>query len=659
MFEFLGIFSLMFSGGLVTGLPMGMPPAEEDPVMARVAPDECLVYVSWSASATPDPTSKNRTEQLLADPEIRRFVTELQSRLHAAVQQGAGDGKRAKAVADELPKLMHTLATSHTAFFVGGVKLGPSGIDVPTGLIVNVGDKAAEIERSLTAIEEIVSNGQVKIVKNGGYRWHEMPTPRGVPKIRWGIAGKYLVAGVGEGTIETMLERGRSGKVPEWLAAARKRLPVGRRASTVYLNVSGGLAAAAPFMGIESNETTRIISLLGLSNVKSICSITGLDDTGCVSHTWLELDGKPTGLLAPLGGKPLTPADLAPIPADANLALAVRLDAGAIFDQFVGLVSLIDRRAGAEIAREMAPAEEALGFKFREDLFASLGDSLCVYQSPSEGGALYTGWTAVAPARNPEKLREISKLIAAAVDKEFERQRDQVGFRRRFAEIKDYQYKGQTVYFMNSVGEEIPFAPAWCVTDKQVIFSLFPQGVHAVLNRKSDAPTLASVPEVAERFKQPNAPIALTYYNSPKVFNALYPLAQMFGNILCAELQREGVGIDISILPSAPAIAKYLRPGSMAVVPSDDGIEITNRRTLPIGAEIVNLGFPVLLFGTMRMRNFDVEAQISEESFSVEPVDVEDAAPPEPNPPIQEKTDKSSSEAIKDLVPPPVPSPVP
>src|SRR5687767_11225947 len=59
---------------LGTGLPVGMPPDKEEPIMAYVAPDECVLYVTWTAAATPSAGSANQTEQLMAEPEVQAFA---------------------------------------------------------------------------------------------------------------------------------------------------------------------------------------------------------------------------------------------------------------------------------------------------------------------------------------------------------------------------------------------------------------------------------------------------------------------------------------------------------------------------------------------------------------------------------------------------------
>src|SRR5471030_278564 len=60
------------------GLPLGTPPLPEDPMMARIAPQECLFYMSSSGMATPDAKSANQTEQLLAEPEVRHMAAEIE-----------------------------------------------------------------------------------------------------------------------------------------------------------------------------------------------------------------------------------------------------------------------------------------------------------------------------------------------------------------------------------------------------------------------------------------------------------------------------------------------------------------------------------------------------------------------------------------------------
>ena len=67
------LWSMIMIGGLA-GAPLSVPPLPEDPALARIAPQECLWYMSAAGMATPDSGSANKTEQLLAEPERSRVI---------------------------------------------------------------------------------------------------------------------------------------------------------------------------------------------------------------------------------------------------------------------------------------------------------------------------------------------------------------------------------------------------------------------------------------------------------------------------------------------------------------------------------------------------------------------------------------------------------
>ena len=81
------LIMLLMGGG--AGLPLGLPPLPEDPLLARVAPAECLVYTSWSGTATPSDKSKNQTEQLLAEPEVQEMLRQIERAIVAGVDKNS------------------------------------------------------------------------------------------------------------------------------------------------------------------------------------------------------------------------------------------------------------------------------------------------------------------------------------------------------------------------------------------------------------------------------------------------------------------------------------------------------------------------------------------------------------------------------------------
>ncbi len=68
------------------GLPLGLPPAADDAVIAHVAPPHCLLYVNWAGTAAPDASSGSETEKLLAEPEVQQLLGSVNRMIVAALK---------------------------------------------------------------------------------------------------------------------------------------------------------------------------------------------------------------------------------------------------------------------------------------------------------------------------------------------------------------------------------------------------------------------------------------------------------------------------------------------------------------------------------------------------------------------------------------------
>jgi hypothetical protein len=168
--------------------------------------------------------------------------------------------------------------------------------------------------------------------------------------------------------------------------------------------------------------------------------------------------------------------------------------------------------------------------------------------------------------------------------------------------ISDTLFEGHRIYFVNAIGEEMPFAPAWCVTDDAFVLAAFPQMVKSYLMRGADAPTLADVPGIAKVWTEDTAPVSVTYADMADIFRTAYPILHPVASLICAELQSEGLAIDISLLPSARSILPHLTPAIRSVSRTDDAIIITSRASLPIGGTGLGAAVPVLGMGFFGVR---------------------------------------------------------
>jgi len=405
-----GMLLLLLFGGQV-GVPLSLPPLPEDPVMARVAPADCLWYFSWSGVAEANPNTPNQTEQLLAEPEVRDFIQHVGKALSAAIRKGAPPTPQGKLLGLEGPKLIHALLVHPAAAFISKVAIGQAGPTVEGGIVVGTGDETDQLKATLEKLEATLqgpnAGGAATALNPAGAaaKWHKLPTPPGAPKIEWGFQGKYLIVGIGDRSADAIAAR-TTGPVPEWLASIKHRLPVERVSTVHYLNVKKVVGIAAPFIGLEGQS---VIEALGLNKIGQFANVSGLEGTGCVSKSWLAVDGEPSGLLAFVGSKPLTAAELAPIPKDASLAIAARVDPAEAWKTVEAIVAKLD--SGVELAQGVKEMEAKLGFRLQEDFLQTLGDSWCIYNSPGEGGLIITGLTVVVPLKDHDRLLKTNDIF--------------------------------------------------------------------------------------------------------------------------------------------------------------------------------------------------------------------------------------------------------
>lgn len=600
----IGFVEMVLLFGFPSDLPLGMPPGPEDPKVACSAPDECLAFVSWVGTAKASPDSKNRTERFLADPEIRGCLEELKVRLKAAVLQGAGSGEKSKAVAHEIPTLVEIALSEPAAFFVENFAPTPPVPAVSAGLVIRVGERADDFRKSWEIVEENL--GQKSVVENGGgVEWHVMPGPaRAGIDARWTVVKGYFVLAFGAETGPKILARMEAEKPAEWLAEVRKRLDVPRVSTVSFVNVKRIVGLMQQSISQVRPQQAEIFEKLGLTKIESLASVSGLDETGVLSRTWLKLDGRPAVFLKALDSKPLSATDLKAIPADATLAAAVRFDPERTMKEFQALVDVLGPRPGDAVPlfREFDAASAEIGFSIREDLIPALGDTWRVYHSPREGGSLFTNWTAVISVRDPKKMTEIATVVEFKARETRRKQRELNAGQRggRFVTIERQKVGEQSVSYMNFVGQEFPVAPAWCFTGKELVVSTFPQGVQSYLRRGDEHTSLADLPHVAPRLEGDQAPIALIHFDSAEVCKALYPLALHFGNVVLSQLQREGLDVDISQIPTLPAFLRHLQPASTSLVSLPDGLEIASRRTLPLSVGPSGLTVPAFAMAGFR-----------------------------------------------------------
>ena len=200
---------------------------------------------------------------------------------------------------------------------------------------------------------------------------------------------------------------------------------------------------------------------------------------------------------------------------------------------------------------------------------------------------LVTGLTVVVPLRDRERFTKAEARLRGLVQASMA---PPPGAVHSYggppqATIADFEFRGNQIHFVNFVGEPVPVAPAWCITDKELIVSLSPQTLKAHLSRKADAGSLADVPAVKALFNDSKGPKYVGYADTASIAQTLYPLVQFGFQAISSAVQREGIPLDVSIFPSAAAILPHLESTVSSARMTSDGLLMVRRGTLPMEFE--------------------------------------------------------------------------
>lgn len=569
------LFLLLFGGGL--GLPVGMPPLPPDPVMQSAAPEECLYYMAWNGTAEPDPSSANQTEQLLAEPEIRAFLAHVERALTNGVGQNAALDAQMPMLLQTGSSLLKVLITRPTMLYVSHVEIKQQGPDVRGVLVINAGEGAAQLRRTLAQLEGLLPT-KSKEVTLGGVKFRQALLDEGMPQVFWGFKKEYLIVAVGSKSAEEVVSRlGGKGKPPAWLTTLNKRLQVDRPASTTYFNLAGALKIAQPMM--TDKQVTLVLKATGVDKISSVSSVTGLDASGTITKTLVATEGEPSGILSALSAQPLSVGDLQPIAVDANFAAAARVDLAELWARVLEGIGEVEPQAKDELQRQVGQMEEGLGFRLSEDLLKALGDVWCIYNSPNEGGALFTGICAAVDIRDGEKLERTHELL--------------LGLARGSANgagpgspamIHEFEFRGQQVYYWQSSSDPLPFAPAWCLTKDHLVVALYPQTIKAWLSRDAKAGSLATLPLIAEQLSSSEAPSVISYQDNASLLGLGYSILQLMAPVISTEAQKAGISLDLHELPSFAAISPHVTPAWSSALRLKDGLLFEQHQSVPAGA---------------------------------------------------------------------------
>ena len=567
--EFIVLFQAL-SGMNGGQMPIGMPPLPEKAIVSRVAPEECLFYMSMSGTALPDASSANKTEQLLAEPEVQELLKSIDGVVQAFLIRNVADPDEAKN-AIHAYSIGKALLTHPWCLFVSEVEVVPGGgSNVKAGMLLYLGEDASAFQADLDAIVAQAKSGDITTVTISGREFHRAKEKNG-QALTWGFHKNIFVAGVGEGVVEAMPDRIKT-PAPAWLVKMKEQVPVARRSMVTYANLEKAREVFFAAMAAESptdvEKAKKIFAALGLDKLKAFKAISGMDEIGMVEKTLLESDGSLSGPLAAFCSQQLSVDDLKSVPAGAVQATAMKINAVEVYRAIRDAANVIEAGMGVEIDQKGGATVKMAGFESVEQALATLGETWTISSLPTSEMTPYAGM-----------------VVSVEVKDSFANVRTTVeGMLRMIAsqdesapKIDVTQIQGTDVTTLQ-IPKAPPFlTPCWCIKEGRLIVAASKGAMEAALVPGS-ADTLADDSAVKKAFAGPVAPTFLIYSNTPASMQTVYPKLPMLLQMVSSA---SGIGLNQLKLPELSTILPYAEPTVRTIRKSDSGVFLEQRSTMP------------------------------------------------------------------------------
>lgn len=578
------------------------PPGPDDATLLRVAPKECLFYAFWAGRVEPKAASANRTERLLAEPEVRKLYSgtaelaqlfvkkslDLHGGLVMLAPEGDSRGAdKSKPLSNDpyrfaLVDFIDLFYTCPAVVFVEDLKLQVDldewDIEKLTGAVVIKVDRRRERAKRIPDAIRRGADGpaegprapepdELRQVRIGKAEVIEYPSSHGYDGYL-ALYGDYLIVAIGRQTIEEVIEAidGRRG-APDWLTKLRERAPTDRLANLRYYNVARGLDGVLAFAKARDADSAKIIEQfaapLGIANTTSVGSVSGLEEPGVVRRTIIETRGAPRGLLAGIPDRPLTADDLKMVPKNVDSAFVGRFQFGRVGKEFDEVSSLLSSDGDAPWsgywAVVKATLENELEVDLAEDVFAALGQRWCLFE--------YGGKDADVGVFEVRETARMQKTIAKL----------RIAAERRGTPTTDREIAGHLV------GHTKKGDYCWCLSGERLVVTRDVRIMERYLSRAADAATLAVEERVAKLLAGAHPPSILRYAaHDAAGFKETYELVYNAADKLTTGLfWSQGTIFPMELLPSRYTIEKHLTWSLYSVRRTDYGLAMESRSVLP------------------------------------------------------------------------------
>ncbi len=573
---------------LSPALAIAMPQRDDGAVLFHAAPEECWLFSSWSNQGRPDANSANQTDQLMAEPEVKKFVDDLIDRAGRIMPMAfMNDENGRREIAEKVsPAIVNAMFGKSGCLFVERVDFGDFNAPprIEAVVLIEVGNEAQQV---VDGFAKLLSSPDTpaKTIKIEGQDFNSFELDPNV-EVCIGRQGTHLLIGVGKTAVGNTLKRMAAGKSPQWLLDLQQRHSLERRTSLGYINADLIRETFLPLGGPEAKE---IVSALGLDNVRSLESSAGYSETGMVNRILLRVDGRPRGILALAGNNGIETSDLTHVPDDSMFTIALSLDGEKIVSYIQSLLTRFSPEEAMNMAQFMVEFQARTGVDPQNEILAQLGPTWTLYNGASDGWL--AGVTLTATAKDPQRLSDALEQLVESIR--------ELSDGDRYAPTFRQQTMGDTqITSVIIPGIPMPVEPSWSIVGDRLVVTLFPQAIAPIAKpmKYESLFETGNIDGYRAAFSakgEPGKLLGLFHSDTQLQFEMTYPYLQVLaamGRSAIADSRQmppelaEAISslVDGIELPPARSIHRHLLPTISMVRQTSAGFEFETHQTLPM-----------------------------------------------------------------------------
>ena len=588
MWELL-IFWIFTGSGL-----MGLPPGERDLALLKSVPPQTLVYFEW-ASRGQGMAGAPGIDGFAADPEIRQLFEKLDV---AFSRTDVAGSDQIRELQSEMRQLVKRLTAVPGCVFVGfepapankpGLALWLAILNgMHGGAIFSTGNETddlwAKFNRVLTATPGFTFDGssmtQVIPVAIPGY------------KLVMHREGSRIIFAFGEGTLPRILD-GLSGQLPGLEANQRFRQSIERvavpRVSTVgWVDGRGIVDAVMAGLGPLGALVRPVLTMVRFDAVDHVVLIAGVNREVMVKRTFVGTGGITNGVMVLFSGQPIQAYQFAHVPADADLVVAASVSLKGIFQEARNLLATARPLAVRVFDEAVKEFETEIGLNIVDGVLPAFGDVITAFDSPAAGGMIATSLVVSLEVRDAQKAQSVFDHLMKLIEQSIVSGHANA-LPHESISIRQQQFLGYTVFYLNSTGSGRPMTPTFCLTEKHLLFSIHPQAMKSQLKfLQSNGPGFDR--QFADRVNPPAGEVlSYAYLNGPRAYGVLGSVMPYLGHAIIGQLEAHGLAIDSFSIPTASAFSSYFGDSTALLIRLPDGLLIESQNAPPITAAIAGI----------------------------------------------------------------------